>query len=265
MRRVITLALAGAAALSLATAANATVTLTTATSNLPTHITAQGNVPGDPLSTINDQLSVYGTDGSQSSDVKFTGNTNIHITDGNGFALIEDADKDNPPLFQQLVIDPTFNNFTKFQFSVSTLSDTWLLIQFATTGDAVGTWHDVLMGADDPPLKGVSNPFWAPNGNADYNITANNGEILSRIRVSTCGGTAQTKQDPGAADCTTLGTAGLQYVKQNSIVVAEDVVINPLGGVPEPSTWAMMLLGFGGIGVAMRRGRKQTAALRQVA
>ena len=27
------------------------------------------------------------------------------------------------------------------------------------------------------------------------------------------------------------------------------------GGVPEPSTWAMMLLGFGGIGFAMRRRR----------
>lgn len=34
-------------------------------------------------------------------------------------------------------------------------------------------------------------------------------------------------------------------------------------GVPEPATWAMMLLGFGGIGVAMRRRRKP--ALAQVA
>jgi len=29
------------------------------------------------------------------------------------------------------------------------------------------------------------------------------------------------------------------------------------GGVPEPSTWAMMLLGFGGIGMAMRRSRRR--------
>ena len=28
------------------------------------------------------------------------------------------------------------------------------------------------------------------------------------------------------------------------------------GGVPEPATWAAMLFGFGGIGLAMRRGRK---------
>ena len=29
------------------------------------------------------------------------------------------------------------------------------------------------------------------------------------------------------------------------------------GAVPEPATWAMMLLGFGGIGMAMRRRRKK--------
>ena len=40
----------------------------------------------------------------------------------------------------------------------------------------------------------------------------------------------------------------------------------PVGGaVPEPATWAMMLLGFGGIGFAMRRGRKQNERLLQVA
>ena len=35
--------------------------------------------------------------------------------------------------------------------------------------------------------------------------------------------------------------------------------------VPEPATWAMMLLGFGGIGMAMRRGRRNSKALMQVA
>jgi len=32
------------------------------------------------------------------------------------------------------------------------------------------------------------------------------------------------------------------------------------GAVPEPSTWAMMLLGFGGIGIAMRRRRRSPLA-----
>jgi hypothetical protein len=36
-------------------------------------------------------------------------------------------------------------------------------------------------------------------------------------------------------------------------------------GVPEPGTWAMMLLGFGGIGMAMRRSRRPSGALMQIA
>ena len=36
------------------------------------------------------------------------------------------------------------------------------------------------------------------------------------------------------------------------------------GNVPEPATWAMMLLGFGGIGMAMRR-RRQNGRLLQIA
>jgi hypothetical protein len=35
--------------------------------------------------------------------------------------------------------------------------------------------------------------------------------------------------------------------------------------VPEPATWAMMLLGFGGIGMALRRSRKANGRLLQVA
>lgn len=35
--------------------------------------------------------------------------------------------------------------------------------------------------------------------------------------------------------------------------------------VPEPGTWALMLIGFGGMGVAMRRSRQSGAALTQMA
>jgi hypothetical protein len=35
--------------------------------------------------------------------------------------------------------------------------------------------------------------------------------------------------------------------------------------LPEPATWAMMLLGFGGIGMAMRRSKRRSSTLLQVA
>ena len=41
--------------------------------------------------------------------------------------------------------------------------------------------------------------------------------------------------------------------RQGNVIVA-----SIRGAVPEPGTWAMMLLGFGGMGVALRRSRKLT-------
>jgi hypothetical protein len=40
---------------------------------------------------------------------------------------------------------------------------------------------------------------------------------------------------------------------------------DPHPSVPEPSTWAMMLLGFGAAGVAMRRSRRKTQLMAQLA
>jgi len=41
----------------------------------------------------------------------------------------------------------------------------------------------------------------------------------------------------------------------------EQVAVTGTPGVPEPATWAMMLVGFGGLGAAMRSRRGQSAAV----
>ena len=52
----------------------------------------------------------------------------------------------------------------------------------------------------------------------------------------------------------------------NSLGLSNSVLFSTGGpSVPEPATWAMMLVGFGGIGMAMRRGRKQSGRLLQIA
>jgi hypothetical protein len=61
---------------------------------------------------------------------------------------------------------------------------------------------------------------------------------------------------------TVVGSGGTTFTgieltsSQNSFEIDNLAV----GGVPEPSVWAMMLVGFGGMGAAMRARRKQTAA-----
>ena len=77
---------------------------------------------------------------------------------------------------------------------------------------------------------------WAPSFKIDWIGSKNNYDLVSK--------------DIGLNNCTREGCpVPTQFG-------------NP---VPEPATWAMMLLGFGGIGMAMRRGRKANGRLLQLA
>jgi hypothetical protein len=56
--------------------------------------------------------------------------------------------------------------------------------------------------------------------------------------------------------------AWLGMTSQQNAFEIDDITIN---GVPEPATWAMMLLGFGAVGMAMRRRKSSVTQLRQLA
>lgn len=60
----------------------------------------------------------------------------------------------------------------------------------------------------------------------------------------------------------TYGNSNLQA--GNLIEVVDDITFSAISAVPEPSTWAMMLVGFGAIGASMRR-RRRVAAIPQMA
>jgi len=77
-------------------------------------------------------------------------------------------------------------------------------------------------------------------GNTDFAISANGqnffaafNETISRVTIST-----------------TSPLSDVRQIRIGGFAAAS--------AVPEPSTWALMLLGFGGMGVAMRRTRRQT-------
>lgn len=66
-----------------------------------------------------------------------------------------------------------------------------------------------------------------------------------------------------SANPITSGTISLDAYFQNPGISHVDLF--DTGAVPEPATWAMMLLGFGGIGVALRRMRKYKPTPMQLA
>lgn len=222
--------LAGAGALVAATPAYSAVTVSPINGpNLTTQIRASQS------NSINDTTTVFGStaSGGQSADVTFTGNTAIHITDGAGFAAISDAG--GAADFRVLTIALT-QAFTALQFSLQLQDAGYVIIQYALSGSNVFT------------TAGGANPF-EQNANQlrDYQLSATAGESLGAIRITTCTSSVGCVAGVGS------GT-GIALEKQNSVTLAASAV-------PEPSTWALMLLGFGGMGVAMRRNRRRSAAL----
>jgi len=51
----------------------------------------------------------------------------------------------------------------------------------------------------------------------------------------------------------------------NNVGISHVDLFDHGGALPEPATWAMMLLGFAGVGAAMRRKRRHNAGLMQIA
>ncbi|HUQ68654.1 MAG TPA: PEPxxWA-CTERM sorting domain-containing protein [Planctomycetaceae bacterium] len=226
MKRIL-LTLGATLAASVSAPAFANVNMTTNNGQLATHINADdGTVVGD--GTIK-----YGTTDKDNApnNVLFDANTDIRIT-GGGFALIEDVDKgkDGVQDFASLLVNPD-EDFTAIDFSLQ-------LLDILDGNETFDIYYTLVGGAQT--LLGSFEQ--AQNGLEDYIITGDNGEVFDSIFIQATGGSL------------------INFEKQNSLTLA--TAVPP--GVPEPSTWAMMLLGFGGIGAAMRR-RRRTTALLQIA
>ena len=229
-------ALATAGALAFATPALAVPAVITDVSGTPDayQIFGVGNSSGNP---------VFGTSPANNSpqNVQFTGGvgSSIALTINNGFAQIKDANAapQGTPNWTQLLINPELL-FTDMKFAISLTGATndidnavnvYVLLSGGPNSDANVASNYTFLGTIHP---GTGN-------NINFELT---GGVFNGLRFDT------------VSSGVTLGT-----VKQMSYTP-----FNGPGGVPEPSTWAMMLIGFGGIGLTMRR-RRQNGRLLQIA
>lgn len=174
---------------------------------------------------------VYGSSPNNTNipNVKFIAGTaqDVSVDIKNGFAQLNDANTCHTctPDWTQIIINPDLL-FTDMKFAISLTGGSGLVnVYYLLDGDPTSA-------ADDP----LNYSFWGTisgdGSNKNFELSGGtfNGLML-----------AIAPNQPGL----TLGTLKqISYEPLNS-------------AVPEPATWAFMLLGFGGVGAALRRGHKQ--------
>ena len=242
MRRVLMTALASAA-IGIAAPAIAGPTLVQETGpDLTTKIYASGD---NGIATVG--TTVYGnTSNGAGHDTPFTGyssfnpvtnvgtTTTIDITGGNGFAQVEDNSFDQQNTGGEddlffLIMNPV-PSFYLYEFSIQTLAGGQPINLFYQLTNS-STW-----------ILATGSPINNGNGDTQYIFGDASDPSLSIDKILI------------------MSQSPIEHVKQNSIQLTGTVP-----SVPEPATWGLMLLGFAGVGVAMRRSRKSKPALMQLA
>jgi PEP-CTERM motif len=139
-------------------------------------------------------------------------------------------------------------------FSNETLSETLTL--------AAGTYT---LGFDAyAPANGLHNSDADPAGDGHFTATVG-GQSLLDANISTL--VAQTWTPfretivvpAGGQNGDTVFTFSTNFFPSNDVVI-DSVFLTKVGGVPEPASWALMILGFGGAGAALRSRRRQAVA-----
>lgn len=230
MRRLTLVAAAALAATSLA-GTPAFATVTAEKTSFDQGVLVHGN--GGPADV---GLEVTGDLGSgpkqQSNYVHFTGSTDqtASTTDANNVMLQQGGGQAE---LTGAVIQG--NNTWQLQSGDIFLSNhdgmNWIELAFqGVTADSV-TFTLALLGEPNEDFTFAIDH--SPSGENKFGFLASDGEAITNVHYAFSGGTADD-------------------IRQVRIIPSTGP-----NAVPEPATWAMMLLGFGAAGLAMRRSRKK--------
>ena len=138
-------------------------------------------------------------------------------------------------------------------FQISFLSDS-----FGVPGSVFGTTgplSDSLLNLSPTPLQVFCG--CAVTANTRYWVE------LSDVGNSTVGWTIPTDSSGTGVAGEFFISAGLLYADSVYPPYQMQISVNGGGGVPEPATWAMMILGIGAVGAAMRNQRSDAAMVHQ--
>jgi len=169
------------------------------------------------------------------------------------------------------VVAPTATDNSTLNFTSGTFTQTTNASGFAGIGGTINNFGTITLF---PSLYDYSNDafdllisFTSPPGTSSGSFTA---DLLGSLTSDGVGGLQITFLNP--TQYLSDGVGGTYELHVNNLAFSgslpagqlsftQDINGYIIAGVPEPATWAMMLLGFAGIGFAMRRQRgKQVLA-----
>jgi hypothetical protein len=180
-------------------------------------------------------------DGSTTVTANLTDANDVHLQQGNGQAELEGVVFGGPNDTYQLQSGDIWVNDNGNTGTNTGMN--W--IELAFTGVNADQVVFVLTMLGEPDKTFTFDIDHTPNGENKFGFLTADGEAILNLHYYFL-----TGGDPG-------GTAN--SIRQVRINLAEN------GAVPEPATWAMMLLGFGAVGAAMRRSRKKGVLVSQLA
>ena len=134
-------------------------------------------------------------------------------------------------------------------------STTLVNLFFGTTGSTVNASNNLLVGASYTPTASGCGNFFGVDPNTAAQSYGANGLYFG----GTCAGifdTLSTSLNTTIGQAYTLRFDLAMFGNSGNGTRVSTGVLAQAGAVPEPATWAMMLLGFGAIGWQMRRQRK---------
>lgn len=214
---------AAAAAFALATAGTAAASVVFSAS----HTTGLNDVHSSGTQT---GTTVYG-DLLTAADFFFTSSQGL-ATNGSGVAQINTDGV--PPDTGFNSID--FGTVSGADFSAITFS----LMPLNVKGPVLPVYVDFYVGLNGA-FTLVQDNYSLGTGENKFSLIGNSGSVFDTVRLSMYADTSNT---------TTEGIDSLRQVSVGDL---------SLGGIPEPATWGMMIMGFGGIGAMVRRRRSHPA------
>jgi hypothetical protein len=183
-----------------------------------------------------DQSIVVSFDGPAAAGYSWSGGLATSCATINGAAMPAIGVGGNSSCFGYVSSRINVNNATLSTPNLSSISFYWGSIDTYNFVDVLGAGGATIFsfaGSALPPSNGNQGQ---PATNRRVNVIAGPGEVITGLR---------------------LRSEGVAF-EFDSFAAAE--VINPGGGaVPEPATWAMLLAGFGLVGVSARRRRTLAA------